>query len=110
MAHRLDDAVLGKRPSLKWRSCLGCAEIVVAVHLRRFSIDGNYLPMSHVTGDPLKSDAEAMLDHLHPAAYAQDGQIPFVRNIDQRIFRGVAFRRVAAVGRQGRFRQSGESH
>src|SRR5664280_642675 len=100
VAYRLDDAVFGKCPSLERWSCLRRAKIMVAVDLRRLAIDGNNLPWRDVACDTFKSDAEAVLDHLHPAAYAQKGQNPFFRNIDQNIFRGVAFRRIAAIVRE----------
>ena len=100
VAHGFDDSVLGKRERLQWRSCLCGAKIVVAIYLRKRPIDRNDLAGGDVAGDTLESDSVAVLDHLHPPAHPENGERPVFRNIDQRIFCGIAFGRIAAVGQE----------
>jgi len=97
MAYCLDDSVLCKRPSLERRPRLPRAQIVIAVNLGALALYENILAACDVTHDTLKPDAKAMLDHLHPAAHAQNRQTPVLGDIDESIFSDIAFRRIAAI-------------
>src|SRR5579872_4119864 len=97
MLDSLDDSILGNSPSREWRENFRSSEIMKAVHFHALAIDRNSLTGSHMAMNLLQSCTEAMLNHLHPPANAQNGQVAALGYIEKGAFGGVALGSIAAV-------------
>jgi hypothetical protein len=73
---------------------------MIAINFHALAIDRNALSGSHMAVDLFEPRAKAVLNHLHPPANTQDGQVPTLGQIQQRSLGFVPIRRIAAIGRQ----------
>src|SRR5580658_10991860 len=100
MADRFDDAVLSDRPDIEWRPRVEGSKAVITVDLFWLTLDSDHLALRHMAFDAAQRNIETLLNHLHAATNAEDGQTARFRPIEQSIFDGIAFRCIAAQHRK----------
>jgi hypothetical protein len=97
---RLDNSIIGNRPTHQWGVNLRRSEIMKAVDFDAPAIDQNPLAGSHMPVNFCEASTEAMLNHLHSPANTQNGQVPALGQIKKRSLGLISLGSIPAIGRQ----------